>query len=105
MAYQQLEATALNGQAETEDISKVFEWMEARAELARHGVLRKLYHSFVDDVLQQRKDMPVSLTASTKRADDALRKAAELEVRVSQIIENPERDEETLKGSLNFYGT
>lgn len=76
--------------------------MNARAQQAKQGMLHKLYQSFVDDVLQQRRDMPhVSLTASTKRADESLRKAAELEVRVSQNISNQERTEEldtALKG-------
>ena len=72
--------------------------MNARALQAKQGVLHKLYQSFVDDVLQQRRDMPhVSLTVSTKRADESLRKVAEMEVRVRQNIGQTDRTEETEK--------
>lgn len=87
---------------QTEDVAKVFEWMDARSILANQGVMHKLYQSFVEDVLHQKKDMPIFLTTNTKRADEALRRVAELEKKVSQLISNPERDEEALKGLLSF---
>lgn len=72
--------------------------MNERAQQAKQGVLHKLYQSFVDDVLQQRREMPhVSLTVSTKRADESLRKVTELEVRVRQNISNSDRTEELEK--------
>lgn len=58
----------------------------------------------MDDVLQQRRDMPhVSLTVSTKRADESLRKVAELEVRVNQNVSNPERTEQIEKELQGLY--
>jgi hypothetical protein len=78
--------------------------MNARAQQAKQGMLHKLYQSFVDDVLQQRRDMPhVSLTVSTKRADESLRKVAELEVRVSKNISCTERTDETEKELQGLY--
>lgn len=78
--------------------------MHARASQAKLGTLHKLYQTFVDDVLQQRRDIPhVSLTFSTKRADEALRKAAELEVRVGQNINNPDRTEESEKALQGLW--
>ncbi len=83
---------------ETADVNKIYSWMETRKGQGRHEVMKKLYQSIVEDVLHQRREMPISLPASTKRADDALRKATEMEAKVNRITLDPERDEEALKG-------
>lgn len=80
--------------------------MSARASQAKIGVLHKLYQTFVDDVLQQRRDIPhVSLTASTKRADESLRRAAEFETRVSQNISITDRTEENEKALQGLFAS